>query len=326
MTVSTSRRRMFVAALAIGSCSVVRAHAATWPTKPVRLIVPGTTGAALDTVARQLADRLQPAFGLPVVVENRAGAGGLIAMQHVARSAPDGHTLVLVSFTQLAVNPWMFDKPGYDPLADFLPVTVLFEGPVVLATRADNPLDSWARVASAANVKPGSVTYSSAGIGQPPHVLMEMAQYRSGARLLHVPYKGGPAAVAGVLAGDVDLVSEGAPGLVQLIKTGRLRGLAVTGSRRIRSLPDLPTFAELGVQEVDNSWMAVMAPAGTPGGITRYVQQEIAKIIEMPEVRSSWEAAGRIMIGSSPDAFEMMLRESIPKWRELVRATGLKPE
>jgi tripartite-type tricarboxylate transporter receptor subunit TctC len=327
-----SRRRFCSAAIAapaaLASSAGLAQSAPTgaWPARPVRIVAPGAPGALFDLSARQVADRLAPALGQPVLVDNRPGAGGLIAMQHVARSAPDGYTFAVCAFTQLAVNPWMYEKPAYDPIADFAPVTALFGSKIVLATRPESPFASVRALLDAARAQPGRFSYGSSGIGQPPHVLLELLEHRAGIHLVHVPYRGGPAAVAGLLAGDVDLVFEGSAILVPQVRAGRLRALGVTGERRMAALPDLPTFAETGVPGIDDSWMGVVAPVATPASIVVRMQQEIARALEAPDLRASYDAGGRTAIGNTPEAFGAMIRDGLPKWRELVRVAGLKPE
>ena len=304
----------------------VSAQTAAWPVRPVRVVAPGAAGGLFDVSARQIADKLATALGQPVLVDNRVGAGGLIGMQHLARSAPDGYTFGICSFTQLAVNPWMFEKPVYDPIADFSPVTALFASPILLATRADSPINSLAALLSTARARPGRLAYSSSGIGQPPHVLFELVEHRTRVHLVHVPYRGGPAALAGLLAGDVDVVFEGSAGLIPHVKSGRLRALAVTGERRMAALPEVATFAEAGIAGIENSWMGLVAPAATPSEIVSRMQSEVAKALDLPDVRASYEAGGRLPIGNTPQVFAAMIRDSVPKWRELVRVAGLKPE
>ncbi|MCA3179677.1 MAG: tripartite tricarboxylate transporter substrate binding protein [Burkholderiaceae bacterium] len=302
------------------------AQSAGWPARPVRIVAPGAPGALFDLSARQIADKLAPALGQPVLVDNRPGAGGLLAMQHVARSAPDGHTFGVCAFTQLTVNPWMFDKPAYDPIADFAPVTALFSSPIMLATRPDSPIGSLAQLLEVARARPGRLSYGSSGVGQPPHVLLELVEHRARLHLVHVPYRGGPAAIGGLLAGDVDLVFEGSGVLLPQVRAGRLRPLAVTGTRRLAALPDVPTFGDAGIAGIDDSWMGVVAPAGTPADIVGRMQGEIARALEAPDVRASYESTGRTAIGNPPEAFAAMIRDGVPKWRELVKVAGLKPE
>lgn len=324
-------RRRFVfgscaAALAFPALVRAQADGTAWPTRVIRLVVPGAPGGLFDVWARQLIDRLSPALGQAIVPDHRVGAGGLPAMQHLARSAPDGYTFGLASFTQLTVNPWMFDKPAYDPVADFAPVSALWASQVVLAVRADSPFATLADLLKSARTQPGRLSYSSSGVGQPPHVILELVEYRAGVHLLHIPYRGGPPAVAATLAGDVDMVFEGAAGVVPHVKAGRLRALAVTGERRMAALPDVPTFGESGIAGVDNSWVALLAPAGTAAAIVERMQQEVAKVLALPDVRSSLDASGRLPLASTPAALSGLIRDTAPKWRELVRVAGLKPE
>lgn len=314
------------AALTLARVPAIQAEAAGWPNRPVRLVVPGAPGGLFDVWSRQLIDRLSPAFGQPVVPDYRIGAGGLLAMQHLARSAPDGYTFGICSFTQLTVNPWMFAKPAYDPVHDFAPVSALWSSQVVLATRVDSPIQSIGQLLTTARARPGGLSYASSGIGQPPHVILELVKHRAGIHLLHIPYRGGPPAVLGALAGDVDLVFEGAAGLVPHVKARRLRALAVTGEARMPALPELPTFAEAGIHNIDNSWVGIVAPAGTPGHIVDRLHREIARMVELPEVRASFDASGRLPLASPPETFAALIRDTTPKWRELVRVAGLKPE
>lgn len=327
MNPNEARRRLLLAAASAPLSVALRSQAqSSWPAKPVRVVIPGAAGGLFDTSVRQLGERVGPALGQPLVPDYRVGAGGLIGMQHLARSAPDGYTFGVCSFTQLAVNPWMYSKPAYDPIADFTPVTALFHSPVVLATRADSPIGSAVSLLQLARTRPGHLTYGTSGIGQPPHVLFELVEHRARVHLVHIPFRGGPPAVMATLAGDVDLVFEGSAGIVQHVRAGRLRALAVTGQTRLSALPDVPTFAEIGVGDIDNSWMGMVAPARTPHDAVSRLQQEIARALATPEMRAAYEASGRIPIGNTPQEFGAMIAESAPKWREFVRATGLKPE
>lgn len=327
MKPNETRRRLLLSAASVPLSLALPSQAQSpWPARQLRVVIPGAAGGLFDTSVRQLGEKVGPALGQPLVPDYRVGAGGLIGMQHLARSAPDGYTFGVCSFTQLAVNPWMYSKPAYDPIADFTPVTALFHSPVVLATRVDSPIGTVASMLQLARTRPGALTYGTSGIGQPPHVLFELVEHRAGVHLVHVPYRGGPPAVMATLAGDVDLVFEGSAGIVQHVLAGRLRALAVTGPRRISALPDVPTFGESGVSDIDNSWMGMIAPAGTPHDAVSRLQHEIARALASPEMRAAYEASGRIPIGNTPQEFGAMVAESAPKWRELVRVAGLKPE
>jgi len=329
MNMHTTRRRFcttWAAAGASFAVGVARSQPAPWPSRPIRIIAPGVAGALFDLSARQIGERIAPSLGQPVIVDNRPGAGGIVGMQALARSAPDGYTFGVCTFAQLAVNPWMFEKPAYDPVGDFAPVTQLFESPIVIAVRADSPHRDWFSLLAAARSAPERLMYGSSGIGQPPHVLFELVQHRAGMRLLHVPYKGGPAAAQAVIGGDVQVVVEGAAGLVALVRAGRLRALACTGASRATALPDVPALAELGVAGIDNSWMALVAPAATPAPIVARMQREVAAVLAAPDLRAAYDASGRTPIGNAPDALAAIVRDSVPKWRELVRVAGLKAE
>ncbi len=324
-----NRRHHLLGLAALGaSCAPIRALAqpAIWsPGRPVRIIT-GATGAVLDVAARQIADRIAAPLGQPVIVENKPGAGGLAMTEAVARAAPDGHTLGLVSFVELTVNPWLFDRVSYDPIRDFAPVTALYTGPQLLVAHASVPANDLAGLIRLAKAEPGRYMYGSSGIARPPHIFMEKFKLAAGVQLSHVPYRGGPPLMQAVIGGEVPLAMEGSSVTVPLVQAGRLKALAVTGDRRLTSLPDVPTFAEQGVAGIGLAWVALIAPAGTPSAAVTRLQIEVARALQSPEIRTAYELAGRTSIGNTPQELSQWIRRDLADWQTVVRDAGIKPE
>ena len=296
--------------------------AQSFPSKPLKIIVT-TPGGIIDIVGRQLADKLAPALGKPVIVENKASA--VIAMQAIAKSLPDGHSVAVASFTMLTVVPHMYERSPYDPLKDFAPVILLYTAPLLFTAHPSLPIDSVPELIRFAKEQPGKLTYSSSGNGQPPHVYMELFKYRAGIDLLHVPYKGTAAALTALIAGDVNVNMESASAVITHVNSGRIKALAVTGDKRMSSLPEVPTFAETGVQGISESWVGIVAPAGTPRDIVLRLNQTFAKALESQDIKSNYEAAGRSIVANSPDEFSAVIRDDISKWGQVVRRIGITP-
>lgn len=302
------------------------AQAPGWsPQKPLR-IVAGAAGTVLDIAARQIADRLSAGFGHPVIVENKPGAGGIVTMETVARSAPDGHSVAIASFVELTVNPWLFDKLPYDPLRDFEPITALYTGPQLLVAHPSFAAGGLPELMRLARAEPGKYQYGSSGVARPPHILMEKFKLGAGVDLPHVPYRGGPPLMQAVLAGEVPLAMEGTSVTVPLVRSGRLKALAVTGDQRLAALPDVPTFSESGVPGIGLAWVGLVAPAGTPAAaITRW-QQEVVAALSQPAVRAAYDTAGRNVAGNSPQEFGEWIRRDHAMWRDVVRQARIRPE
>ena len=321
-------RRRFIraATCAAGTALAARALAqADWaPTRPIR-IVAGAAGSILDMVARQLAEPLQRALGQPIVVENKPGGGGIVAMVTVKNSVPDGHTLGITTFVEMTINPWLYERLPYDPLNDFRPVVAVYNGQILLAAHPTFPGDSIADLIRLSKEQPGRFFYASSGIARPPHIWMERFASTAGIHLVHVPFKGAGPLVQAVLSGELPLAIEGAPALVPHVKAGKLKALAVTGDKRLVQLPQVPTFAESDVPGIGLSWVGLVAPAGTPEAATARLNREVVRILHEDDFRSSYEQAGRTVIGSTPQEFEQLIRRDLPEWREVVRRTGLQP-
>jgi tripartite-type tricarboxylate transporter receptor subunit TctC len=311
-------------AVACGPLHAQTSGSAGYPSKPVRILTPTPPGGFLDVVGRQLAARLTPALGQPVIVEPKPSAGGMIAMDTAAKSPPDGYTLALCSMGELAVNPSLYERLPYDPIKDFAPVILLFSGPQLLLAHPASQASSVPELIRLARAQPGKLMYGSSGIGFPPHLFTEQFKAIAGIDIVHVPYKGSPAAIAGLLAGEVTVMMEGTDLVVPHVKAGRLRALAVNRDSRLAALPDVPTLDEVGVSGMGRAWVGIVAPAGTPREIVDRLNREFAAALESPDIKAYYEEAGRVTLAGSPDAFAARIREEIPKWRELVKRVGIQ--
>lgn len=300
---------------------------APWPTKPVRIVVPGGPGGVIDVRARWLADRLGPALGQPVVVENRTGAGGNVGMEHVARSAPDGYTLAIVHQGTMAMNPHLYARTGYDALADFVPITRLGIGPLMLAVPADSPAKSAADLIRIAKARPGQLSYGSPGNGTPPHLASELFKRLAGIDVLHVPYKGGGQETQALVTGQIDFTIEGLNVQLPQVNGGRLRALAVTSASRMPLLPDVPTLAEAGVPGYEFvSWVGIAAPAATPPAVVDRLYRAIAAVEATAEAREWFAAVGAEPGVISPDAFAALVRAEYAHWGRVIRESGIHLE
>jgi tripartite-type tricarboxylate transporter receptor subunit TctC len=326
-----SSRRRFVATTAAfaafaGPAAAPRAQAA-WPTRPVHIIVAGGPGGVTDIRGRWLADRLSPALGQPVLVENRAGAGGNLGTVAAVRSPPDGYTLLIIHIGTMAINPHIYPNPGYDPLTDIAPITRLGVGPQVLAVHKDVPARSVAELIALAKAKPGELTFVSPGVGTPGHLAASLLLHLTGMKATHVPYKGGGQAAQDLIAGHVTFTIEGLTVLKPFVQDGRLRALAVTTAQRAKSMPDVPTMAEAGVPGYEfTAWAGIGAPAGTPRPVIDRLYGEIAKILATPDAQAWFESFGVDPGGEPPDAFAAQLRADNARLGDVIRAMGIKVE
>ena len=285
---------------ALAPIAAARPQGAAWPAKPVRIIVPAGPGGVTDIRARWLADRLAPALGQPVVVENRGGAGGNLGTVAGARSAPDGYTLVIIHIGTMAINPHIYANPGYDPLTDLAPITRLGVGPQVLVVHKGVPANSLAELVSLAKAKPGELSFNSPGVGTPGHLASSLLMHLTGIRATHIPYKSGGQAALDVVGGHVTWTIDGPTVLKPFIEDGRLRPLAVTTARRAKSMPDVPTMAEAGVPGYDfTAWAGIAAPAGTPQPVIARLYGEMAKILATPTRSNGSNCSGPSPAGDS---------------------------
>jgi tripartite-type tricarboxylate transporter receptor subunit TctC len=316
----------FIVALASLAAPSLAAEPA-WPAKPIHLIVTGGVGGVTDLHARWLADRLGPALGTRMLVENKAGAGGNIGMQFAARSAPDGYTLVVIHQGLMAANPHLYRNPGYDPLADFAPIGVFGASVLILAVNADLPVRSVADLVTLAKSKPGQLAFASPGIGTPPHLAGELFKRAAGLDVQHVPYTSGAKAATDVIAGHIAYSIEGFGVYLPQVQAGRMRALAVTGPTRSPQLPDVPTLAEAGYEQAQHTaWAGIAAPAGTPKPIIDRIAREFAAILASPEGREYLSTRSIEPKPCSPEELAAVIRDEHAKWGKMIREVGLRIE
>ena len=321
---------MRIAAFAAAALvATLPAAAADWqPTRPLRIVVPFAPGGQPDLVARALADPLAKALGQAVVVENRPGAGGNIAAEAVAKSAPDGHTLLMGTNGPLAVSPALYRNLAYDPLADLAPVTLVGTSPNLIAVNPSLAVSSLRELVARAKAEPGKLNFSSVGKGSISQLSMELLNSVAGMRTVHIPYNGGAPAVTALIAGDVQILSLNPTALIPQVEAGRLRVLAQTSAKRSPLIADVPTVAESGYPGFEAGvWMAVMAPARTPPEAIRRLNAELVKIIRDPAMkRSLWDRQWIDPVGSTPGEVTSLMRRESEKWARTVKSAGIEVE
>ncbi|HSQ05438.1 MAG TPA: tripartite tricarboxylate transporter substrate binding protein [Burkholderiales bacterium] len=294
--------------------------AQTYPSKPIRLVIPYPPGGGSDTIARPLAQKLTEHLGQQVIIDNRGGAGGNVGMEMAARSAPDGYTIVLALTAQLAVNVSLYRKLPYDPLRDYAPITLLGNGPYILVAHPSLPVKSVRELIVFAKAHPGQIAYSSSGNGSGGHLAMELLKTMTGIDLVHIPYKGGGPALVDLLAGQVQLLFSTQVAATPHIEAGRIRALAMSTARRSALLPQIPTLAEAGVPGYDSGvWYAILAPAGTPRDIVNKLNAEIVRALILPDYRKLLMIAGIDAIGSTPDELTAFIKSEIAKYAKVVK-------
>lgn len=305
------------------------AHAqADYPTRPIKLILPFPPGGGADLTARSLAQKMGETMGQSIVVENKPGANGALGTEAVAKSAPDGYTLLVTDRGSLAVNPHLYAKLGYDPLRDFAFVGIATDGPYVLVANPSLNVKTVAELTAASKAKPGTINYASFGIGSMPQMNLEALNRKLGIDLVHVPYKGAGPASQAVVAGEVGVTIASVPAVQGFIKDGRLRALAVGSDKRFAVLPDVPTMKEAGVDGdiLVPTFFALLAPAGTPPAIVARLNAEMKKALADPAIAERLTAAGLVVNGSSPEVMANTVRQDNARFGALVKAIGIKPE
>ena len=314
---------LIVLCIAAGNAS---AQAQAYPARPVRLVVGFTPGGGVDINARLLASKLSELLGQQVIVDNRPGAGTNIANELVAKSTPDGHTL-LVNSPAVAINMALYKNLPYDTLRDFVAVSIFSESPNILVVNASSSATTLNELIALARAKPGVLNYSSAGTGTTQNLAGELFKLRTGTNIVHVPYKGSAPSLTALIAGDVDLTFANVPAILQHVKSGRLRPLASTGTRRSELMPDVPTMQEAGLKGVEVTvWYGVLAPAATPRDVVNTLSEAIVKATRSPDIRQRLLDQGAEPVGSTSAEFDKILREEVAKWVEVIRASGIRPD
>jgi tripartite-type tricarboxylate transporter receptor subunit TctC len=303
------------------------AHAQRYPVQPVRLIAAGPPASPSDIRARWVAEQLAPALGQPVVVENRAGAGGNIGAEAVAKSPADGYTLLLVHQGIVAMNPHLYSRTGFDPIKDFAPVTRIVDAYLVLAVPAGSPASSVNDLIRLARDKAGQLAFGSPGIGTPPHLASELFKRMAGIDVRHIPYKGATPALIDLIAGRIDFTLDSLSISGPQAKAGKLKALAVTSAQRLPSLPELPTIAESGVPDYEfRSWMGLVAPAGTPAAVVARLNGELVRVLRTREAQEYFQAQGGVPVGDSPDSFHALIRADHARWGKIIREAGIRAD
>jgi len=321
------KRLIVLTAAVLFAALSTAALAQAYPSKPIRMIAPYPPGGATDILARLIAQGLTESLGQPVIVENKAGANGQIGHDFVAKAAPDGYTLVLGNSAVLAVSVSMYDKLPFDPLKDFAPITLAAQGPLVFEINAAIPASNMQEFLAWAKQRGGKVNAGLAGVGAMHHLVTEMVKLQAGVQWTNVPYKGSAPMVLDLVGGQVDVGVDNIPSSLQLIKTGKLRALAVTSDQRTPLLPDVPTLAQAGVPGVvAAAWHGVLAPAGTPPEIVNRLNVEIVKILRSPETVAKLAGLGLDPVGSDPKTFADFIASENVKWAKVVKASGAKLE
>lgn len=314
------------ALLAIGvALAAAGASAQTYPSKPIRVIVPFPPGGGTDIIARDVSQKVAALTGWTLVVDNRPGAGGNLGVEAVAKSPPDGYTLVLGQTSNMAINATLYPKLPYDPQKDLAPIVLVAQAPLVLVTAAGSPFKTLDDVVKAAKSKPGAINFASPGNGTVAHLTSELFQKAAAIKLQHIPYKGAAQALTDVISGSVELYMSSVPTLLAQIRQGKLRALAVTSAKRVDDLPDVPTIQELGFPGFDAStWFGFLAPAGTPNEIIARLNAEFNRALQQPDLRKRLAEQGAEPIGGTPAQFATLIREDIVRWGKVVKESGAR--
>jgi tripartite-type tricarboxylate transporter receptor subunit TctC len=300
------------------------ASAQTFPNKPIKIIVPFPAGGTVDFFARVISSKLSDALGQSVLVENRAGAGGNIAAEAVAKAAPDGYTLLMGSEI-IAINTSLYSKIGYDPVKDLAPITLVGTVPNILIVHPSLPVNSVPELIALAKKSPGKISFASTGQGTSTHLSAELFKLMAQVDLLHVPYKGGPPAIADLISGQVNMMFINMPTGIPHVRSGKAKILAVSSIKRIPQLPDVPTVDQTGVKGFETAaWSGLYAPAGTPTDIINRINAEVVKILKQPSVREQLVAQGAEPVGDTPEEFSRFTLAEISKWAKIIKISGAR--
>jgi tripartite-type tricarboxylate transporter receptor subunit TctC len=314
--------------LAMASLTLAASSTAAqiYPSRPIRIVITFPAGGPSDTVVRPIAQRLNDAWGQPVILDNRGGAGGVVGTEIVARAAPDGYNLLVGTAGGMAINPNLMASLPYDPFRDFAPVCMLVINPQILVAHPSLPANNVKELVALAKSKPGQLNFGSSGTGTATHLGMELLKLATGIDVVHVPYKGGAPAVTDLIAGQVQMIFVSMPSVMPHVQSGRLKALAVGSAKRVGSAPDVPTVAEAGYAGFEYAnWNALFAPAGTPAAIVNKLNAEVVRILSDPALAQRLSAQGAEPAPGSPEALGRWLRQDYDRWKKVIKVGNIKP-
>ena len=332
LSINYPRRSTLALVAALGVTALTMLPTEGWaqsayPSKPIRMVVPFTPGGVTDTSGRLIAEQLSKRLGQQVIVDNRPGASGNIGTQQVAAAAPDGYTLVLAFDGTMVINPHVFEKVGFDTLKDFSPVGKIGDAVLILVANPSVPVKTLQDVIALSKTQAGGLSYGTSGTGGTPHIAGEQLKLRTGANLVHIPYKGGGQAMTDVLGGSIPLVYTAVAGAQGQVKAGKLKAIAVSSAQRSKSLPDVPTFMESGVADFEvNSWVGILAPAKTPKAIIDKLNAELNAVLNDPEVKEKLNIMGIAATPGSAEKFGEEMKRDLARYGPVVKAAGIKAE
>jgi tripartite-type tricarboxylate transporter receptor subunit TctC len=321
--------RTLARALALAACALVvpSLHAQPWPQKPVRVIVPYPAGGTSDILARTVSPRLSEAWGQPVVVENKPGANGNVGAEFVAKSAPDGYTILLADVGAIAISPSVYTTLPFDPTKDFAPVTMVAYSPHILVVHPSVPVSSVKDLIEYSKAQKGKLNYAASSVGSAPHLAGVDFAARTGTQWAYIPYKGGAQAVADTVGGQADVLFNGMLATYPHVKSGKLKILAVSSAQRFPSIPDVPTVAESGVPGFETgSWQGVLAPPNTPPALVQKMNADLVKVLQDKDTRDKLEAQGALVRTQTPAQMATFIRDETARWAKVVKAAGVKIE
>ena len=319
--------RASIAVVAAASLCAAHAGAQPYPAKPVRVVTTYPPGGNTDLIARAVAQKLSLAFGQQVVVDNRGGAGGIMGTMIAAQSAPDGYTVLFGTSAGMVINPLLSSKLGYDPVRDFMPVSMVVILPQLLVTNPQLPAKNVRELIALAKAKPGYLNAGSSGVGTPNHLGTELLKWLAGVNIVHVPYKGGGPAITDLIGGQIQMAFSSVPAVLPHVKAGRLNALGIGSARRSPALPDIPTIAEAGVPGYEyTTWFGIFAPARTPAAIVGRLNTEIVQALRAPDINERFVSQGGDPAPSTPDELRRYMAAESARWTKTIQAAGIHKE
>jgi tripartite-type tricarboxylate transporter receptor subunit TctC len=316
---------MSIATLAVATAHGVAFAAQTYPTRPIRIVVAYTPAGTTDILARVVGQKMNEAWGQPVIIENRPGANGNIGTEYAAKAAPDGHTFLMTTAGPHGINPSLYRKLGYDAVKDFTAVSLVALVPNILVVSNALPVKNVKELIAYAKANPGKLSYGSPGAGSTAHLSMELFKSMTGTNLVHVPYKGSAGVLTDVMGGQIAATMDNMPVYLPQVKAGKIRALAVTPNKRSPAAPDIPTVAEAGVPGYNSSaWFGLVAPAATPKDVVTKLSVETARILQLPDVKSRLSELGAEPIGSTPEQFSAHIKAEIAKWAKVIKEANVE--